>query len=278
MLDKNLAKKDIAKAAKLIIGLVFLALAGRWFAKDFLLEIILIPGIIIIVIFQMRTIRLIKLVEHVNYRLLNAIHSNKANNHASFSLHSFLPLRFPLPGIYEATILPDFANILVAIILERKPKRIFELGGGLSTLIAGYCLERLGEGSIISLDDTEKYASITRENIRLYGLEKFATIIDASTKKVEIHNEDYQWYDLERAGKIESIDLLVIDGPWKGRNRYPALPLLMPYLNDGAVILMDDGHREKWMAEKWMQEFDGIEMEFFNTAKGTILLKINQND
>ena len=52
---------------------------------------------------------------------------------ALFSIFSIIQLRHPLPAMGHWAVSPDFARILVDVILDRKPGLILELGSGAST-------------------------------------------------------------------------------------------------------------------------------------------------
>ena len=97
--------------------------------------------------------------------LLNHAHENYRQTEALFSLFSLLKIRRPLPPLRDFAISPDFANLLVALIDETRPRVILELGSGASTLITGYRLQQLGQGRIISLEHDEKYAAVTRTRL-----------------------------------------------------------------------------------------------------------------
>jgi len=199
---------------------------------------------------------------------------------AFFSLFNSLDIKKPLPLITKTRVYPDFSNILVSLIIEKKPSIIVELGSGLSTIISGYALKKAGKGKIISFENEEKWANITKEDIKKHNLGRFCKVILASLKKVRIKNNDWDWYDEKKFDKISKIDLLIVDGPFhgdKGRKdiRYPALPLLYKKLSKNAVILIDDALRkgEKEIIEKWLKEFPDFSYKFIKTEKGICVLR-----
>ena len=47
----------------------------------------------------------------------------------------------------------------------------------------------------------------------------------------------------------------------------------MERLSDRAAILMDDGQRERHIAEQWVQEYPAFRMETIPTEQGAIILR-----
>ena len=72
------------------------------------------------------------------------------------------------------------------------------------------------------------------------------------------------------------IDMLLVDGP-PGMTgplaRYPALPVFYEYLNNDAVIFLDDGVREdeNKIMQRWLQEFPDLSSEVLDSEKKTIM-------
>jgi predicted O-methyltransferase YrrM len=197
------------------------------------------------------------------------------------SLISVLRIKLPLPPMRDWAISPDFANLIVSLIYEQQPKMVLEAGSGVSTLVAAYSLREFNfEGKIISLEHDEHYADKTTQNIALHNLQDIARVIFSPLKEVAVNGKAWPWYDLSFLGEVEPIDFLIIDGPPGSIHqtaRYPALPLLIDKLSDGAVILIDDAHRkdEKEMVDIWMKEFDCFTQESFDTEKGAVVLRKN---
>ena len=76
------------------------------------------------------------------------------------------------------------------------------------------------------------------------------------------------------------IDLLVVDGPANppevgGWARYPALPVLDPLLAAGAIVFVDDVHRdgERRMVAAWLEEFPEWHAREVNTTRGLVLME-----
>jgi predicted O-methyltransferase YrrM len=135
-----------------------------------------------------------------------------------------------------------------------------------------------GKGKVIALDHEEHYHSLTKDNIKFHGLNEFVEVIHAPLKKYMINEQEYLWYDLKRDYFKKPIDLIIVDGPpgviQKG-SRYPAIPILFEYMNDGCIVLVDDYLREdeKEMVVKWISEF-GLEIVSLEKAeKGQCVLR-----
>lgn len=197
---------------------------------------------------------------------------------ALFSLHQVIDIRHPMPPMSAWALSPDLANILIDLTLTHKPKTIVELGSGVSTLVFSYCLEKLGGGKVISLEAEAKYAEKTQANLDQHGLSKWAEVRTAPLKPMTLKHIQWQWYDPAAIEDLTDIDILFVDGPAKidGKlMRYPAFPVFLEKLSEGAVIILDDADRKQdaTMIGQWLKEFEGFEKESFSTQKGTVILR-----
>ncbi len=195
-----------------------------------------------------------------------------------FSIHSIIKINSPLPPMRDWAISPDFASILISLIFDLKPGIILEASSGVSTLISSYCLKELGVGKLYSLDHDEFYAAKTKCHVAQHGLTGIANVIHAPLKEVTIKEKKWLWYENKVLKEIESIDLLIIDGPpstIQEMARYPALPLLYEKLSRKAAIILDDTIRkdEKNIVETWLKEYPNFEVKIVDTEKGTTILR-----
>lgn len=147
---------------------------------------------------------------------------------------------------------------------DLKPSLIVECGSGTSTLWLCELLERHGHGSVVSLEHEPIYADATRNALRESGLEHRADIRHTPLEDRRIGDESFQWYSASSSDfEKGAIDLLLVDGP-PGKSghlaRYPALPLLVDALADGAHIVLDDAGRpdEQESTARWLAEFPGL--------------------
>lgn len=212
--------------------------------------------------------------------LLRAQEERQAQLQAVNSLHALLPLRAPLPAMTRWAAAPDLATTLVTEILRTRPKTIVEIGSGVSTLVDGYTLEKLGEGGkVIALDHDRAWCDRTVDNVKLHGLEDTSRVVHAPLVDHEFEGKTWKWYALDDLPAETRIDLLLVDGPpvkTQDMARYPALPLLAPYLSDDAVIVLDDADRdsERDVVDRWLREFGHrLELERLPTLRGTVILR-----
>jgi predicted O-methyltransferase YrrM len=189
----------------------------------------------------------------------------------------------PLPDTKGWAAAPDLLKKIAEVILIEKPEFVVETGSGVSTIIIGYCLKKLGKGKVLSLEHDTKYAEINRNQISFHGLDGIATIVHAPLKEIEINGRKWLWYNTESFNINRSIDVLVIDGPpgyVQKLARYPAVPILYKHLNAKSKIIVDDGRREdeKTIVALWEKEFDGLQSEFFETENGAFVISKNSHE
>ncbi len=201
---------------------------------------------------------------------------------ALMNLHALLaPLNAPLPPMRKWAISPDFGILLYSLLQEYQPTTVAELGGGVSTVITGYYFaQNEGEGVINAFDHHPLFAELARKQIEMHQMIDVATVFDAPLKPVRLAGEAWNWYDTHAFDKLSNVDFLTIDGPPQQDNpnrmaRYPALPVLFDKLNSGAIILMDDTHREDEtnIVERWLTEFDIVKVNEVDNQKGAVILQ-----
>jgi predicted O-methyltransferase YrrM len=220
--------------------------------------------------------------DSIEQALQRAVDVLSGNVEALFSIFSIIHLRYPLPPMGRWAISPDFARILVDVILERTPRLVVELGSGVSTLLCAYCLEKNGSGSIVSVEHEDAFARATAENIRKHCLDQFARVVHAPLRDIKRRNRIYRWYDksfLRHEIASQKVDVLIVDGPpakTGDEARYPAIPLLFDRLADQAIVLVDDAGRpeERATVRRWVRKFPMLNLEYLRwTEKGTAILK-----
>jgi predicted O-methyltransferase YrrM len=218
------------------------------------------------------------------YRRLQKEIRIEANHiEGAIALYRVIGPRLPLPAFGETAIEADTARELVSLVLQRRPRRVVECGSGLSTLLVGYALEKLGEGQILSMEHLVDWSDMTRTRIEQHGLQRHAVVFHAPLEEIEVPGmRSWKWYDPNCWVEWKQIDLLIIDGPpaWKDESaRYPALPLLWNYLSDGAIIFLDDTGRpgEKAVIAKWLTLYPGrLSRKDVETSKGLTLLTVSK--
>ena len=195
-------------------------------------------------------------------------------------LYGTLDIRNPLPLTRHTAASPDFLHLLACEIFRLRPEIIVEVGSGTSTLIAAYCLKKLGLGKLISLDHLEEYADITRRTIVAHDLGDFAEVVHAPLIPYRLDEEEYRWYELTALEKLQRIDLLIVDGPPRkvsAHARYPAIPLLRDKLHADSIILLDDGARpdEQETVDLWRRYY-GLDYTAQPTEKGAFICRMNR--
>jgi len=212
-----------------------------------------------------------------HHALLEKTNTDYRQIEALSSLLWTLTPDLPLPRMRGWAASPDFLKELAEIILATRPGLVVETGSGVSTVVAGYCLRRLGRGRIVSLDHDPKLAAATRATLSLHDLHEVATVVDAPLTNVTVGGTAWRWYDTSSLKIDEPIDILVIDGPpgtTQALARYPAVPVFHGRMHDGSIILADDAKREdeRQILSMWEKEF-GLEPDFIDTETGACILR-----
>lgn len=182
---------------------------------------------------------------------------------AMFQLFARTDLRAAMPPSGGWAMDAENILILVDAVERMRPRLILELGGGTSSLWLGYALDRLGAGRVISIDQDDEYAEVTRANVRKHGLEHIVDVRVAPLVEGALPGHNAPWYDPDGFKEMSDIDVLVIDGPTKATgslSRYPALPVLADRLADPALIVLDDANRldETEAVRRWIEETPGL--------------------
>ncbi len=237
-----------------------------------------------IILVTMASLLLVGLIWRLFRALQRQIGDQQFNNFRQLEtltgLYSTLDMQHPLPLTRHTAASPDFLHLLANEIFRVKPTLIVEVGSGTSTLVAAYCLKKIGRGKIISLDHLEKYATITRQTVESHELDKFATVVHAPLKQFSQSENNLLWYDDSALEQVESIDLLIVDGPPKNVSalaRYPAISLLRSKLHKDTVVLLDDGDRveETQTVNLWKKEH-GLVGEFQTIEKGAFVCRFEK--
>lgn len=197
---------------------------------------------------------------------------------ALLGLHATFQVRAPMPPSRKWAASPDILLYLTSLVLDRRPRTVVELGGGLSTLWLAYALERVGQGGrLVALDHDAGFADRTRAYLAAHGLEAVAEVRTSPLKDIELDGEVWPWYDLQSLADVDHCELLFVDGPpgaTRERARYPALPLLVDRLATRAMVVLDDCVRqdEKDVATAWRDGYPDWEFEELDHEKGTTVI------
>jgi predicted O-methyltransferase YrrM len=276
-----LTKKDVVIVFGLALLFIVLSSLTRWLLPDWYVEGSIIFALLIILTAQVEIYRRIQGIvlanattPTMNYRQMESL----------LSLFASLKIHHPLPRMRGAAISPDFATTLVTLIRRHKPGLIVEAGSGVSTLVAAYCLKEVGRGRILSLEQEDRYARVSTEYLNDHGLTGIANVVHAPLRTVAIGRQSWDWYDTTALANIDSIDMLIVDGPLQQGQpsrlvRYPALPLLLEKLSPGAVVVLDDASREDEtiVLKRWLDEFGCVDVERIPSEKGTVVLRMSRS-
>ncbi len=200
---------------------------------------------------------------------------------ACIALGEELGLNKSLPYTPNWSAAPDFLRLIVEHARQARPNTIVECGSGVTTLMLARCCQLNGGGHVISLENGAEFAAKTRAELARYGLEDFATVIDAPLTTQTVKGREYQWYVLKDLPD-RTLDMLVIDGPpgfIQRHSRYPALPLLFDKLADGCTVYLDDAARpdEREVVALWQAAFPGLAHEYVATARGCSILRMKRD-
>lgn len=223
------------------------------------------------------------LIGSVNVKL-NTLTANTLTSREE--LRAMINIR-PLLGVVPVTLGgwamdAQFGELVAQTIFEARPGLVVECGSGSSTVLTTSCLNTLEQGGqVVSLDHEDEYAHKTRRLLQLSfpPAERESTqVVHAPLKEYDLDGDTYRWYNIPNdLLEANSVDLLVVDGPpehLNGQARFPAAPLLKPYLSDSCVILMDDGNRpdEKAIAHAWADLLDAS-IQYISNDKGAWVLR-----
>jgi glycosyltransferase involved in cell wall biosynthesis/predicted O-methyltransferase YrrM len=153
---------------------------------------------------------------------------------------------------------------VVRYVLLNQPKVIVECGSGASTMWIGRALRRVGQGRLISLENSADWVAIVNGMLQHEGLSS-VNVRHAPMEPVKVALHEQPWYSVSALADVDEIDLLLVDGP-PGRTsklaRYPAVPVLRDKLRPGATVMLDDCHRrdEKETMRRWLAEVPGLSL------------------
>jgi hypothetical protein len=197
----------------------------------------------------------------------------------SYALVQVRPLLGELPLDFTGwSADPVAVHNVVRLLIDTHPRLVFECGSGSSSAAVAHCLEKLGQGRLVSVDHDPAFADRTREMLRQRGIIDRATIVTAPLMDREVNGKVLRWYGPQYLPLLtDPIDVLLVDGPpgpSGPRARYPAVPLLKPHLAPHCCIFLDDGDRpdERAIAQAWAQEL-GAMLSYLKGGRGGWLLR-----
>jgi predicted O-methyltransferase YrrM len=188
---------------------------------------------------------------------------------------SLAPLSGDLPIFWsEHAIAPESLLLIQHLVWSLKIRRVLELGSGLSTTLLAKHFRRTGGGHILSIDDDERWAALTRAALEREDLASIAEVRVVKQTDVTAGGRRAAWYDLSSLNASEHFDLIVVDGPpaWKGDSlaRLPALYELIGRLDPQGVLVLDDCARpgESAIALQWQRDFPDLHYRTVKIGRG----------
>ncbi|MGH6926642.1 MAG: O-methyltransferase [Propylenella sp.] len=212
----------------------------------------------------------------VALRSLVRARDDRAQKKLKAGFSSLLNMIAILPQLGIDGVLPPFphqgfeitgeeAAYLLLLIRRHRPKLVLELGSGSSTVLFAAALRANGGGRLISVEHDEAHARHTAQMLEQAGLSSWVTQEIAPLTERRVGDRTFSWYALDPLLRTlnEKIDFLFVDGPpgkIQSLSRYPALPILAPYLAPRAIVFVDDGGRddELQMIELWRELKDVV--------------------
>jgi hypothetical protein len=179
-------------------------------------------------------------------------------------------------------------NFLEAEIQAQPPRTILEFGSGVSTVcLARYVSEsfqnapesRRHSSSIISIDQSQKAASATREMLMDAGIMAGVRFFHAPLEPRMIEGRVMNCYALPESA-IQSIaearpNFVLIDGPFAEPGaRFGTMPLVREYLAPGTRFYLDDALRDGEIdaAILWKRLLPGVSLKgILPTDKGLLV-------
>ncbi|HCR98460.1 MULTISPECIES: class I SAM-dependent methyltransferase [Halomonas] len=199
-------------------------------------------------------------------------------------LQKQLSLKGPLPPLRGWAASPDFLLKLHSCILSARPYNVVEFGSGASTVVIADALRQNGVGCLISMEHSQFYANQTisfllSENLSSWVDIRTGDLVAWKGKHINtrIDEKPSLWYQKQLLADIQSVSLIVVDGPPAATcqyARYPALLALENQLGDDVQIWMDDASRreEKIICQSWAEEY-GFTFELLALEKGLGILQ-----
>ncbi len=171
---------------------------------------------------------------------------------------------FPVTG--SSLNMHSLATILNDVVVNQR-KQIVEFGAGLSTLYFARLIHSLNlETRLISVDDNQGWLDLMKHRLEDENLSEYVQFVFGPLKPCTHAKNKLHWYDENAVTEALSncprkLDSVLVDGPMayeksKGLARYPALPVVSPYLDEKCAIFLDDMHREgeQTICKEWSKQ------------------------
>jgi predicted O-methyltransferase YrrM len=127
---------------------------------------------------------------------------------------------------------------------------------------------------LISIENDAAHARMVKRQLERLGLSDYARLVIAELVPYQGPSNVDVWYDVGVVrGAVDSVDMLVVDGPpirLAKRARSPAIEVFAPHLVPGAIILLDDAKRpdERQVLKEWKRAYPQVSMETEPSERG----------
>ncbi|MCP3944653.1 MAG: glycosyltransferase [Desulfobacteraceae bacterium] len=152
-------------------------------------------------------------------------------------------------------------------LISLKPKKILEVGSGISTLVlADYCVRH--GATLTSLEHDSAHYRHTCGMLQKFGLDHVVDLTLAPIKQFDFPNGgSYHWYDLVPDKKF---DYVLVDGPPMKYGREAAFFWVQPHLSSSWELFLHDGLRdhEANCVKLWQKHFPNLVVELDPVGKG----------
>lgn len=161
--------------------------------------------------------------------------------------------------------------------VDSSVRNIVELGSGEST---SQLARDYPDSEILSFDNHASFAKQTRTKLSSAGF-KNARVLVRNIRMQLWNGGIFRTYDLSDVDSLPGIDVLLIDGPSERqfpRGREAGLYLLFAHCEVGALIALDDYHRESAQSavKNWLTVFGSENLQVVETTERfAILRKVN---
>jgi len=154
---------------------------------------------------------------------------------------------------------------------------ILECGSGLSTLILALIARRKGQ-RLVTCEHVDSWAIAVQNALDNFGLTNVEIVCTPL-----VSYGDFDWYRLPAdTFREREISLVVCDGPPESTRgcRHGVLPVIMPFLRNGAVILLDDVQAGgATVLARWKREFGlGSVVEGSVKTYGRTVINLGERD
>jgi len=177
------------------------------------------------------------------------------------------------------SITKNLGKLVIKIIKEEDIKRVIEFGAGSSSLVISSALAENGEGKLVSLEQRPEWCK--KEWKKVENMKEVKSSI--------IHVDEYVSWGVsglyysfgnvrEKMDRRKAFDLVFIDAPQYFFGREGTLPIILPHIASGGLVVLDDAGRskEQFALYQWLRSYPGLELVCFDEefgGKGVAILE-----